>query len=583
MATGQQRIIIGIDFGTTYSGVAWASTIAEPLTAEPIRQWPGATGKQDLDKIPSEMRYPVSGGFKWGCQAAEEGTARSQARNGALLQFMKLLLDPSQENKVLADPLDLAKHRANIPLGKKPVDVVTDYLSALKTHTLETLSKTYGAEFWKVIPIEYHLTIPAVWSDAAKALTLEAANRAGIGTPQDIVLIAEPEAAAMQCLTRMYEGLLKEGDIFVVADCGGGTVDLVTYKILTRRPQLRVEEVCVGGGLCGSVFINRRFEAFAKRRLGNDLFEEMVQKSRPYTKMMKDFDERLKRKFTDAEDQEFMDCDLGGIINGDDEERRIYDGYLEIDRDEMRDIFEPVIQQVIRLVKEQIDKVAAEGQMVSSVLMVGGFGGSPYLHQRLSEAILESYRNGIRVLQPDNPWSAVVRGSVICGLQMVKIQSRRARCNYGVKCIKAWRPGDPVKYKYWCNYDEEWKCRNRMNWYIRKGDAVPETKEFVMDFRCKFPARAFGPLVTESYLLGSNSPGDKAETNALHHNVFPVCKLTTDLNRIRQHLKISVNSKGEQFYDIDYQLVMRVHSAQLTFEFRYQGVTYGEVTTVGMA
>ena len=82
---------------------------------------------------------------------------------------MKLLLDPSQEKKgqgkvYLADPLGLAQMRQAIPHGKFAVDVVTDYLKCLKEHALDVLSKSFGTEFWKSIPIEYHLTIPAVWA-----------------------------------------------------------------------------------------------------------------------------------------------------------------------------------------------------------------------------------------------------------------------------------------------------------------------------------------------------------------------------------------------------------------------------------
>lgn len=139
---------------------------------------------------------------------------------------MKLLLDPSQEgNSTLADPLGLVEILAALPQNKKPVDAVADYLRALKTHALEELSRNRGEEFWKVIDLEYHLTIPAVspnlvihslipllicicilqqvWSESAQALTLKAANQAGIGTEQDLILIPEPEAAALYCLTSL--------------------------------------------------------------------------------------------------------------------------------------------------------------------------------------------------------------------------------------------------------------------------------------------------------------------------------------------------------------------------------------------
>jgi len=89
--------------------------------------------------------------------------------------------------------------------------------------------------------------------------------------------------------------------------------------------------------------------------------DEMIRKDRPYRKMMKDFDERLKRTFRDSSDQELMDCDLGNAVR-DDFEKRVEDGFLEVTRQEMKEIFDPVIQEILRLVREQIDTVSSKSQ-----------------------------------------------------------------------------------------------------------------------------------------------------------------------------------------------------------------------------
>lgn len=116
-----------------------------------------------MDKVPSEMVYLPDGTFKWGFQTSPE----SIRSGGKLLQYMKLLLDPSQEvGNSLADPLGLERVRSLLPPNKEPVDVVADYLRAIKAHALDVLSNNFGTEFWKVIDVEYHLTIPAVSSQA---------------------------------------------------------------------------------------------------------------------------------------------------------------------------------------------------------------------------------------------------------------------------------------------------------------------------------------------------------------------------------------------------------------------------------
>lgn len=117
-----------------------------------------------MDKVPSEMMYESDGSFKWGFQASTD----SALQRGNVLQYMKLLLDPSQQAGALTnffpDPLGLAQTLARLPGNKKPVDVIADYLREISLHALKVLSKRYGTEFWKVIDMEYHLTIPAVSS-----------------------------------------------------------------------------------------------------------------------------------------------------------------------------------------------------------------------------------------------------------------------------------------------------------------------------------------------------------------------------------------------------------------------------------
>ena len=112
-----------------------------------------------MDKVPSQMAYNPDGSFRWGYQVS----ANASQKNDSVIRYMKLLLDPSQEkNSNLADPLGVAKNLANLPYYKKPVDAVADYLRQIRLHALKVLSGTYGSEFWKVLNVEYHLTIPAV-------------------------------------------------------------------------------------------------------------------------------------------------------------------------------------------------------------------------------------------------------------------------------------------------------------------------------------------------------------------------------------------------------------------------------------
>lgn len=64
---------------------------------------------------------------------------------------------------------------------------------------------------------------------------------------------------------------IQVGDTFVLCDAGGGTVDLVSYKVSALKPFLQIAEAAPGSGAsCGATFLNRIFQKFLKDKLGND-------------------------------------------------------------------------------------------------------------------------------------------------------------------------------------------------------------------------------------------------------------------------------------------------------------------------
>ena len=60
------RIVVGIDFGTTYSAVAWAES-SNPTQVEIIKNWP-TSGQLVGAQTPSEIAYPEgdTSDYSWG-------------------------------------------------------------------------------------------------------------------------------------------------------------------------------------------------------------------------------------------------------------------------------------------------------------------------------------------------------------------------------------------------------------------------------------------------------------------------------------------------------------------------------------
>lgn len=102
----------------------------------------------------------------------------------------------------LSDALNLGIF--DLPEGKSPEDVVTQYLREVYQHMHKWIMQNYFPEL-DTTPIEFWITVPAVWSDKATAATRRVARFAGFGQRQQdslSVLVTEPEAAAMGVLSQ---------------------------------------------------------------------------------------------------------------------------------------------------------------------------------------------------------------------------------------------------------------------------------------------------------------------------------------------------------------------------------------------
>ena len=212
-----------------------------PDDVEIIKTWPGGNGITS-DKVPTEIAYDFPANAS-GTGGASTSTSGSSAAGGAggdnveptvkwgfqfkpeesRLRCIKLFLDRSQKLPFYVSPQETATQLKKY--NKNVVDAVSDYLTQVHRHTMDTLTRRYGESFMASTRVEFVLTCPAVWSDAAKNTTLQAAERAGMGSSSDIQMISEPEAAAVYTLKAIQPNNLNVGDNFIVCDAGGGTVE----------------------------------------------------------------------------------------------------------------------------------------------------------------------------------------------------------------------------------------------------------------------------------------------------------------------------------------------------------------------
>lgn len=357
------RLVVGLDFGTTHTGIApypHCSFLALKKTGvafsessdnslldkhiEVVIDWPRAGHKLTThEKVPSEIAY-TSSGVKWGA-CIRDGEQR--------YMWTKLSLDRTNyhthtgETARILSEMTLYGPRDR----RQPVTIVADFLREVKEHLVTNLDDRYGEQLWRTLPITLVITVPAVWSDAAKSRTLEAVSKGGFNTTElprlkRTVTVTEPEAAALHTM-KSFQGSIQAdrfavGDGFIVCDMGGGTVDIICYRVAELEPTA-LEEATIGAGdQCGSSFIDRAFIGLLESRLRPEDFLKFAESSSRYifrTSMPPHLTEMVRRFSVDAKcnfsgkDYSFIDFPkaLVGTID-DDEERGIQNGAFVITR-----------------------------------------------------------------------------------------------------------------------------------------------------------------------------------------------------------------------------------------------------------
>jgi molecular chaperone DnaK (HSP70) len=225
------KLVIAIDFGTTYTGVAYAYFDGSAsLTSQPsnvksladnirvLRKWPNASAKGYQEKTPTVISYGTEPP-RWG--------EKVQSQHSLKVSRFKLGLEPTKVREVYGIEAGELVIGLVPALNKRPVDVTADYLTLVNRYVEDTaFSDEFGKEFLTAQRKIYVITVPAIWSDRAKNLTRQAASKAGI-PEEKLLLVTEPEAAALCCAAAGDEVDLDDGDNFLVCDAGGGTVVLI--------------------------------------------------------------------------------------------------------------------------------------------------------------------------------------------------------------------------------------------------------------------------------------------------------------------------------------------------------------------
>ncbi|KAH6869247.1 hypothetical protein B0T10DRAFT_418756 [Thelonectria olida] len=393
-------IAIGIDFGTTFSGVSWAFS-EQPDKIYEISEWPSAHyNSQNEVQVPTQ--YEINS-RKWGYQVTPDMVP---------MKWFKLLLlhddDVARDEIRNSKPIQHTRAQLRLPNAPTATTVVGLYLRKLWKHTYVTLKTKLDIDN---LPLRVAITVPAIWPPYAQKAMREAAEIAGITDERDIgattlELVQEPEAAGLSILFERSDlPEIQAGESFVVCDAGGGTVDVLSYTVVSERPFQLKECVKGDGKLSGAVRIDEAFEAHlnAKTRLRLQSLDQAEYN----TFVIEDWERGAKRNFSnDKEPRQFFLRPPSKAYKKMDRLRG--KDSFSISSEEMKTFFSKSLTGIRGLVNEQYKQIERKtGKPPKKILLVGGLGSSLYIHRMLDEQF-----KGI-VLRPLQSWSAVAHGAVI--------------------------------------------------------------------------------------------------------------------------------------------------------------------------
>ncbi|XP_069112501.1 heat shock 70 kDa protein 12A-like [Argopecten irradians] len=499
-------MVAAIDFGTTFSGYAFSTTAEfkdNPLKIHSNQAWV-AGGRSLLSlKTPTcllldKNKELVSFGYEAENMYSDIVLDENEADYYYFQRFkMKLHENSSLSKSTLL--ADVTGKRLNA------LDVFAKSISALKSHLMKTLENQSTG----INPneIQWVLTVPAIWSDAAKQFMRSAAEQAGI-PGQQLKIALEPEAASLYCqhlpldkLTGAEPGfsVTKTGTKYMVIDLGGGTADITVHEKLDGG-KLR-ELYKASGGACGGTAVDAKFihSAFIKV-LGRPAMTELSEQyPGSYLDLYREF-ETVKRTVTpEKEGKVNITIPIVGIntVIADDGETfqealanspaakkiSLLGDKLRIDADMMKEVFfGEVIKDIVKHLKDILGRRETAG--VSILLLVGGFSESPLVQAAIKKAFADK-----RVIIPNEAGLAVLKGAVIFGHKPETIASRIIRYSYGVRIVPDF---DVMKHRNdkKCRISGIDRCNDVFSSFMKAGTSVPVHHQEICSYSTTVPCQS---------------------------------------------------------------------------------------------
>src|SRR5215475_4039484 len=446
------RYLIGIDLGTTNSAVAYVDT-QEPVTGDtpPIHVFDitqliaeGEVGA--VPTLPSFLYFAneqdAPGSLRLPWEERPDAVVGVFAREqGALTPGRQVT---SAKSWLCHDSVD--RTARILPWGAEhteqscsPVEASTRYLVHLRDAWNYAMAA--GDDELRFERQDIVLTVPASFDEEARELTVKAARAAGF---QKLTLLEEPLAAFYAWIVTRQRSLkryVKDGDLVLICDVGGGTTDFSVIRVQIVGGEIKFERTAIGEHLLlGGDNVDLALARRVMEKLGNPKLSLRQQNA-------------LRRQCCDAKEKLLSDGRLkrvpvnilgsgraviGGTLSSEltrqEVEEALIDGFLPLTepgdlparerRSGLRELGLPYANEpaITRHLAAFLTKADSQSAMVrpDAIICNGGFFTPAGARERVVEAVANWFRKKGRpwrpkVLNNEAPESAVAIGAAYYG------------------------------------------------------------------------------------------------------------------------------------------------------------------------
>ncbi|XP_077986416.1 heat shock 70 kDa protein 12A-like [Glandiceps talaboti] len=478
--------IVAVDFGTTYSGFAFAFNHKEGERGIHMSKAWGNDQGYNTFKTPTCILLNRDKEFiAFGYEAREKYADLEEAQDKEFYFFDRFKMTLHNEgDKVIDSRITLEARNGKRLLA---VDVFAHALRFMKERALEILRERSGMEGGlNERDIQWVLTVPAIWQQASKQFMREAAYKAELvseGNRDQLIIALEPEAASLHCRQRKMREFVDEMDDacvadviarpltdYMVVDNGGGTVDVTVHRIEKDDSVSEIHKAT--GGAWGGTKVEDNFEKLLVAIFGSE-FVTKFKISHPSDwltiltdiEMKKRSERPLKGETTRVRltfnfilhyQNTFNDRSLQRITKESYhlDEVKLTNDYLCLGSEIMKRLFQPSIDSITAHMESLLEKPHCKN--IKYVFLVGGFSESPLLQK----AVKDKFSSRCRILIPEEAGLSVVKGAVMFGQKPESISRRICGMTYGCDVCRDFVDGvHKDEYKFETS-DGEFNCNN---------------------------------------------------------------------------------------------------------------------------